>query len=334
MHQRVWALGLLISLISCQREEARYLGEEETCANGYYFSLKSLACEQITGFFLGTDAYSQDQLQTSDLLRVPTEINGRSPFMVSFYYDVDFDASKFEIAVRRIENGVFLNPVYSDWKEVYVDRGHGWYDVRVTIPEGQDLAAGPAINQVQGHWLQRHGWLVEVKGGDPDEDSDKDRIPSWRTAGLEVDPDAPDQYAAKTLILGPVEGPDEVLPCKELKGKFAVEKLDFDMTVTIALKQPGLDWRDWGSVVLEVPQNTKAWVPFSFVAKDAEGICPPPAGPASRSSTGLYVGDGYLLQLDFYNNSGDRLELNSEDYLYAVDHAFLEVLPLQEGQGE
>jgi len=316
---------LLFFVASCGQEDPRYLGEEEACNNGYFFSLKDLACQAIDGFFLDSDEFSQQWLQTRDDIRVPSVINGRSPFMVGFYYDVDQDNTKFEIAVRRIENGNFHHYSFSDWKEVYLDKGSGWHYVRISIPKDRPLKTGRAINRVQGHWLQRDGWLVEVKGGDPNEGNYRNKPPTWRAAGLQVDPEASDQLAAKSLILGSIEAPSKVYACSRISGQFELIKLDFDLTAIIALKQPGLNWQDWGGVSLEIPALTAGNIPFSFVAVNNEGDCPPPAGPASRSAAGLYFGNGYLLQMDLFDESGKRLELNAWDFSYVSDHLLLQV---------
>ena len=328
MPKLFWSVCFLTMITSCQDDQARYIGQEETCGNGYYYNLGSLQCERISGFFLEKDSFAQDRLQTDQGLRVPTKINGQAPFMVSFYYNVDFDATKFEVALRRIEDHTFLNPVYSDWKEVYVDQGEGWQDVRITLP--QTIEPGPAINQINGHWLQSRGWLIEIKGGDPNEDQDRDNIEFWRSAGIEVDEQISDDLTAKQLILGSIETPEFVESCELITGSFFIEKLEFSLTAIVALKQPGLNWKDWGSSTLSISKGYTGSVPFEFTAQNEQGECPPAAGPAKKDAAGLYSGEGYLLQIDFFDESGNRLDLNRSDYTYRMDSTPIEVTHAKE----
>jgi hypothetical protein len=170
---------------------------------------------------------------------------------------------------------------------------------------------------VENLWQNETGYLVELKGGDRFENEDTDDYSSWRVAGLDVDPTAPDDPDGKVLIMEALGLMDSVQSCETLSFDLNIRKTELDLDLVVALKEPAHPketWYDWGSASVEVPAGTSGRVPLSLVLRDKNGTCPP-AGRKVNVERWDAVAGAYVLQIDAFDKSGKKLNLGARDYL-------------------
>ncbi len=318
MMGRFWLFYSFASLISmfviagCQPSETKEIGKVADCGNGSYFSLEAGDCKVLAGHSLVHDQLGFERIQVENGVTVPQAINGRTPFIVSFSYEVS-RRSSFDLVVKRVEYGTVMNDNYSNWEKVTVDPGKGEVKVRLYPKDGKAMPPGRANNYVQGSWQTDVGYIVEVRGGDRFEDEDADSIDLWRVAGLEINEAVPDDPDAKALILGDLEVASSFVSCGPIRGQLNVLKSDEDLTLVLGLKDPGNNWKTWGEKRIALAKGAQGPVQFDFTAASPEGQCPPPGSAVSVNPWKAEPGQ-YLLQLDLVASDGQQIQFDNNVY--------------------
>ncbi len=313
---RMWGAILFAAFLlsSCQQEKTKAIGQVEDCGSGMYFSLQDQVCRPLKGHSFLTDPYGFERITIENGLTVPKKINGTSPFIVSFRYNVS-QATSFDIVVKRLEFGEVKGDAYTDWEKVKVPAGEGEVRVRL-FPSGGVIPPGGPAQRVEEQWQEEEGYLIEVKGGDRFENEDSDNFKSWRVAGLDVDPSTPDDPDGKVFIMQPVGLSETVQSCDMLSFELSFQKTDIELDFVVALKEPAHPksaWYDWGSTSITVPAGTSGKVPVQLVLQDKNGTCPP-AGRKVNTERWDAVAGAYVIQIDAFDQSGKKLNLSAREY--------------------
>lgn len=302
--------SLALVLMGCGRPNTTTVGKVQDCDNGTYFSLKTQTCQGLWGHEPRTDAEGFERIHIYNGVTVPRKINGHSPFLVTVAYDVSRPTS-LEISLKRVLFGQVSGDSLSDWHKIELEPGSGVREIVIT--PNYALPRGPAAAYIDGRWAIDSGYMIEIKGGDRFEDEDADRFKSWRVAGIQVDPEAPRDPAAKALILGPLDAPEQIIGCQLIHVGLEVQRLNFNASFDLALKTPGSKWDSYGGQTIRVEKGFEGTLAFSFEAKK-DGACAPPGEGAYADASGNYPPMTYLLQLDIYTDDGQKLDKTSEVY--------------------
>lgn len=303
---------ITISFTACRAEKTEELGKVQDCGNGQHFNLQTGQCTMLAGHKLLFDGMGFERVSLKNGMTVPRVVNGKTPFSISFTYDVSRQTS-FDLVLKKVEDGNLLNDNLTDWAKVTVEAGKGTATVRLYPKDRKAIEPAKAANYLEGEWLSDSGYAIELKGGDRYEDDDGDPIKSWRVAGVEVNAEAPDDPEGKIFILGDIVVDEEVRSCGEIKGTIEIIKSEIDLDFYLALKEPAKDWHDWGGVGILIAKGTKGIQPFSFWAKDEKGNCPPP-GDKVQLDPWRASAQNYLIQLDIKDDEGEKIELDQQVY--------------------
>ncbi len=303
--------SLVLALTACSRPTTTPVGKVQDCDNGTYFSLKTQTCQTLWGHEAMADSEGFERIHIYNGVTVPRKINGHSPFLVTVAYDVNRPTT-LEVVLKRALYGSVGGDGLSDWHKIEIPPGSGTRDVIVT--PSYALPDGPAAAYIDGRWAIDSGYMLEIKGGDRFEDEDTDRLGSWRVAGIQVDSLAPrDPAAVKTLILGDLEAPDQIVGCEKVTVKLPVERLSFNAKFDLALKKPVNNWDNNGDSILWVQKGFQGTLEFQFEARNKEtGACAIAGRAAIKDDTGNYPPDSYLFQLDIYKDGSEKLNTQSE----------------------
>lgn len=127
--------------------------------------------------------------------------------------------------------------------------------------------------------------------------------------------------------LGRLEFPETVKSCAPLRVKLEVVQSRIDLSLSLALKQPGDNWLNWGSQTVTVPSSLESQLlTFEFPSKDEKGRCAPP-GEAVRDDPGRAAAGQYLIQLDIFDQEGKKYDnAEAEDYRFVQNWAGIKVL--------
>ena len=311
---RFW-LGLMsitLSFAACKSEKTEELGQMSECDNGSYFNLQTSKCQFLAGHKLMQDSLGFSRIELANGVTVPRSINGKTPFVVSFRYQVN-RRTAFDVVLKKVEYGAMGGDTYSDWAKVTVEAGEGIAFARLYPKDGKPIPEAKAANNVEGQWVSEAGYAIEIKGGDHFEDDDADSYKSWRVAGIEVDANTLDDPEGKFFILGDIKMDQLVESCKEVQGSIEVVKTDLDIELNFGLKEPGSDWRSWGGKALKIGKGGSGIFSFNFLAQDPEGKCPPPGEPVQIEPWKAEAGQ-YLLQLDIFDAEGQMLKFDDSKY--------------------
>jgi len=303
--------SLVLALTACGRPGTTPVGQVQDCDNGTYFSLKTQTCQALWGHEARTDGEGFERIHISNGVTVPRKINGYSPFLITVAYNVS-RPSTLEIVLKRVLFGQVSGDGLSDWQKLELEPGSGLRELVLT--PSYSLPKGTAAAYMNGRWTIDSGYMIEIKGGDRFEDEDADQIASWRVAGIQVDPDAPSDPLAKSLILGPINAPDEVASCQLIELELPIHRLNFPASFDLALKQPGSGWDAYGGQTIRVEKGFEGDLQFQFEAKNSGGTCAPPGAPAQADASGRFPPGTYLFQLDIYTDDGKKLDQESEEY--------------------
>ncbi len=332
-HMRGWILGaawLSLALMgACRQESTQAIGEVQKCGNGMYFSLQDQACRPLKGYNFQLDAFGFERVKLSNGVSVPRKVNGKSPFIVSFAYNVT-QAASFDVVVKRYEFGNVKDENYTYWEKVKVPAGQGEAKVRLFPKDGLIPPGGPA-QRVEDQWQEDEGYIIEIKGGDRFENEDSDELSEWRVAGLDVDPSAPDDPDGKVLIMEPISLSASLQSCTTAHFYLEFRKSEIDLAFSIALKEPANAqeaWYSWGTVEIKVPAGSAQKIPVELVLKDRKGLCPP-AGRAVNTSNWDAVPGAYVLQIDVFDKSGKKLNLSTSEYQAGPTTLGVNILPAE-----
>lgn len=308
--------SLALALMSCGRPDTTTIGQVQDCDNGTYFSLKSQTCQSLWGYRTEADAEGFERIHIYNGVTVPRKINGRSPFLVTVAYNVSRPTT-LEVVLKRVDQGQVGGDGLTNWQKFELDPGSGTRDLVLT--PNYALPKGPAAAYIDGRWAIDTGYMLEIKGGDRFEDEDADQLGSWRVAGIQVDPEAPNDPSGKPVIIGPLEAPDQIVGCQDVNVSLDVKRMDFTASFAVALKMPGSGWRSYGDQTIKVDKGFSGKLDFAFAAKDDKDCAPPGAGATSNPPWDSPPGT-YLFQLDIYpedSKNADKdgkLDLQSEKY--------------------
>lgn len=311
--------SLALALMSCGRPDTTTVGQVQDCDNGTYFSLKTQTCQGLWGYRTEVDAEGFERIHIYNGVTVPRKINGRSPFLVTVAYNVSRPTT-LEVVLKRVDLGQVGGDGLTNWQKLELDPGSGTRDLVLT--PNYALPKGPAAAYIDGRWAIDTGYMLEIKGGDRFEDEDADQLGSWRVAGIQVDPDAPEDPSGKPVIIGPLEAPDEIVGCQQVNVSLDVKRIEFAASFAVALKMPGSGWLSYGNQTIKVDKGFSGKLDFAFAAKDEKNDkeCAPPGLGATSNPPWDSPPGTYLFQLDIYpedSKNADKdgkLDLQSAKY--------------------
>lgn len=321
-------IAVTILLAACRAEQTEEIGKVQDCGNGQQFNLRTGECRLLAGHQMLLDRRGFERISLKNGLIVPRSINGKTPFTVSFAYDVS-RATAFDIVLKKVEGGSMGGDNYSDWRKVWVEAGKGVATVRLFPKDNKPIETGRAANYLEGRWLNEDGYAIELKGGDRFENEDADRLEDWRVAGVAVDEEAADDPEGKLVLLGEFRIKDPLASCGVIEGTIEVLKTEIDLDLIFGLKEPGSNWRSWGGYELNVPAGREGTFEFRFDAKDGEGRCAPPGGKVQFDP--WYAPSGnYLVQLDIFDAAGEKIKFDQYLYKGVRDAVGVEVLAAEQ----
>ncbi|HYX36413.1 MAG TPA: hypothetical protein VE954_25180 [Oligoflexus sp.] len=303
--------SLVLALMACGRPDTTPVGQVQDCDNGTYFSLKTQSCQTLWGYETRLDETGFESMHIANGVTVPRKINGQSPFLVTVAYNVSRPTS-LEVVMKEVLFGTVGGDGLTDWQKLELEPGSGVRSLVLT--PNYTLPKGRAAAYMDGRWTIDTGYMLEIKGGDRFEDEDADQIASWRVAGIQVDPEAPRDPAAKSLILGAMVVPDQIVGCQLIEIDLPVQRLTFAASFDLALKQPGSNWASYGGQTIRLEKGFEGALHFQFAAKSETGDCAPPGPPAQADASGQFQPGAYLFQLDIYTDDGGKLDKTSEVY--------------------
>lgn len=137
----------------------------------------------------------------------------------------------------------------------------------------------------------------------------------------------PESGPALLFRIGELKAPASLRPCAPVQVELEVLESSIDLSLTIALKQPGNNWQGWGSATRSVPAGSgPELLRFSFPAQDENGRCAPP-GDRVRDDPGGAGADQYLLQLDIFDSDGKKYDNpEANDYSFVRNWTGVKVL--------